>query len=267
MPTDRIARTGIDIYHEEHGDGPPLLLIYGFTGNAQAWALQTPVFAEHYRTIIFDNRGIGRSTVPEGAYTIREMAEDTAGLLETLGIGRAHVVGYSMGGQIAQELAINHPQVVDRLVLTSTWARPDTLFSTTIDVWAELYRQGVDQQTRQRYAFTWTLSDQYLDTPGALERMLALAAANPYPPTPPGVWGQSRAILAGDTLDRLASIAAPTLVMVGRQDILTPVKFAEQLARGIPNATLRVLDRGGHGYLYENTAEFNQVVLDFLAAR
>jgi 3-oxoadipate enol-lactonase len=264
MPLVHLPGTGVDLYYEERGDGPPLLLIFGFTGNATGWARQLPAFSPHFRTIIFDNRGAGRSTAPPGAYTIEEMAADAVGLLDVLGVERAHVLGHSMGGQVAQEMAIRAPERLDRLVLASTWARSDTLFNTVIDVWGQLYRQGLDLQTCAKFAFTWLLTAGFLDAAGALDQMLGLAASDPFPPPAQGVWGQSRAIIAGDTRGRLASIRAPTLVIVGRQDILTPVRFSEDLAWGIPNATLRVLERGGHGLLFERPADFNQAILDFL---
>src|SRR5262249_23607550 len=98
------ARVGtVDLYYEEHGSGDPLLLIIGLAADARAWLFQLPDFARRYRTIVFDNRGVGRSSKPSGPYTIHEMADDAAGLLETLDVARAHVVGVSMGGMIAQE--------------------------------------------------------------------------------------------------------------------------------------------------------------------
>lgn len=266
MPIVRIASTGIDLYYEEQGDGPPLLLIFGFTGDGHGWAQQLPAFAPRFRTVTYDNRGVGRSSAPEGGYTIAEMADDTIGLLDALGIERAHIVGYSMGGQIAQEIAISAPDRVDRLVLASTWARGDTLFNSVIDVWGEIYRQGVDLETCAKFGFTWLLTGSFMDAPGALAQMLALATTHPFPPPSQGVWGQSRAVIGSDTRDRLDRILAPTLVLVGRQDILTPVTFSEELARGIPNATLHVLERGGHGAPFECTADFNQAIVAFLLA-
>src|SRR5215510_118655 len=113
-----IAKIGsLDIFYEEHGGGDPLLLIMGLAADSTAWMFQLPAFAEHYRTIVFDNRGVGRSSKPAGPYTIHEMADDAAGLLDALHVARAHVVGVSMGGMIAQELALRHPARVRGLVL------------------------------------------------------------------------------------------------------------------------------------------------------
>src|SRR3954469_11914440 len=122
MPTATV--NGIDLYYEVSGEGPPLLLITGLSGNTLGWAMLEPTLAEHFQVIAFDNRGAGRSAAPPGPYTTREMADDAVGLLDHLGIERTHVLGLSMGGMIAQELALAHPTRVDRLVLFATYARP-----------------------------------------------------------------------------------------------------------------------------------------------
>src|SRR4029077_21119 len=120
------ARVGdIEMYYEEHGSGDPLLLVMGLAADSTAWMFQLPDFARHYRTIVFDNRGVGRSSKPAGPYTIHQMADDAAGLLDALDVRRAHVVGVSMGGMIAQELALRHPARVRGLVLGCTFPEPD----------------------------------------------------------------------------------------------------------------------------------------------
>src|SRR5712691_12441450 len=121
-----VAKVGtIELYYDEHGSGDPLLLVMGLAADSAAWMFQVPDFARHHRTIVFDNRGVGRSAKPPGPYTIHEMADDAAGLLDALDIARAHIVGVSMGGMIAQELALRHPQRVRGLVLACTFPEPD----------------------------------------------------------------------------------------------------------------------------------------------
>lgn len=124
MPTAHI--NGVELYYEQHGEGPPLVMIMGLRRNADWWWKQLPDFSKHFQVTVFDNRGSGRSDKPDMEYSIGLMAADTAGLMDHLGIATADVLGYSMGGYIAQELALGHPQKVQRLILVSTGAGGDS---------------------------------------------------------------------------------------------------------------------------------------------
>ena len=136
MPKVRV--NGIELHYEESGSGDPLLMIMGFGGDHQAWAFQVPAFAEGYRVITFDNRGAGQSEGPDVAYSTRMMADDAVGLLDVLRIERAHVLGVSMGGMIAQEVALNHPRRVRSLQLHCTYARPDQYMLALMEAWRSI---------------------------------------------------------------------------------------------------------------------------------
>ncbi len=137
------AINGLNLYYEEAGSGPPLLLIAGLSGTTLGWAMLLPALAAHFRVIAFDNRGAGRSSAPPGPYTTRQMAGDAAALLEHLGITRAHVIGLSLGGMIAQELALAHPERVDHLVLYATYARPRmVIHAPWFQNWAQASERG-----------------------------------------------------------------------------------------------------------------------------
>src|SRR5438093_13759231 len=154
-----VAKVGtIDLYYDEQGSGDPLLLVMGLAADSAAWMFQVPDFARHHRTIVFDNRGVGRSAKPPGPYTIHEMADDTVGLLDALGIARAHVVGVSMGGMIAQELALRHPERVARLVLAMSFARPEPVRRDFLlhRRWARL--QGANALSEGIASLPWLLS-------------------------------------------------------------------------------------------------------------
>ena len=148
MPTINV--NGLNMYYEEHGQGEPLLMIQGLSAHSLHWLMQTPVMAQHFRTIVFDNRGAGRTEAPEGPYTIRQMADDTAGLMDALQVERAHVVGISMGGIIAQELAINYPQKVNKLVLLSTIGKPK---SQRVTDWWLGFQEWVLERKPDRFQY------------------------------------------------------------------------------------------------------------------
>src|SRR5262249_48682323 len=188
----------------------------------------------------------GRRRAPASPYTIRAMAGDGAGLLDGLGVGQAHVAGYSMGGQIAQELALARPGLVRSLMLLSCCARCDERNKAVIQTWGEL-PGVVEPRLMARLLLPWLYTNAFFTKPGAVEQLLTLLLGNPYPPTPEGVYHQSRAVGDFDTTSRLGEIGCPTLVLVGKEDVLLPVPFSEQLARGIPGAELVVMEKTGHG--------------------
>jgi pimeloyl-ACP methyl ester carboxylesterase len=260
----KVHANGIELYVETHGDGEPLLLIAGFACDHTMWSDVVGVLAGRYRVIVFDNRGVGRSSAPDSPYTIRMMAGDTGALLDALGVGPAHVAGYSMGGQIAQELALARPGQVRSLMLLSSCARCDERNKAVIQTWAEL-PGVVEPRLMARLLLPWLYSNAFFAKPGAVEQLLTLLLDNPYPPTPEGIYHQSRACGDFDTTSRLGEIGCPTLVLAGREDVLLPLPFSEQLARGIPGAELVVLEKAGHGLLVEAPQGVAQAMLAFQA--
>jgi 3-oxoadipate enol-lactonase len=264
MPKVRV--NGIDLFYDIKGKGEPLLLIAGFLCDHTYWSLLMPSLVNHYQVIRLDNRGIARSVTPGDRYSILEMASDAAALLEYLGFDQAHVVGHSMGGQIAQELALAYPEKVQSLILLSSLAKGDPLFNSVIASWGDL-AHTLETKMYQQVILPWIFTDTFYSTPGMIEMILDLSLYNPFPPSPQRIYHQSRAIIAADTKDRLKHIHCPTLVVVGKQDILTPLKYAKELAQGIPKAELIILDAGGHGFLIESPESVASAILQFLSTR
>jgi pimeloyl-ACP methyl ester carboxylesterase len=263
MPTVRVG--DIDMYYVEAGAGEPLVLVMGFSGDHSAWGLQFRALAERCRVIAFDNRGVGQTDAPDRPYTTRMMADDTVGLMDALGVERAHVVGVSMGGMIAQELALNHPTRLRSLHLGCTFARPDGYARARADVWREI-RTRLSPEAALRAIFLWLFAPAtYNERPEFVEQLLQSALANPYPQSLTGFLRQRDAIATHDALDRLDAIRAPTLVTVGEEDILVPPRFSRELATRIPGAELKVLSGVGHVYFWERPDAFNGLCLDFLA--
>ena len=163
MPTVPIR--DINVYYEESGSGEPLILIMGLGGDLQAWALQVPALARHFRVITLDNRGAGRTSSPDKPYSIAGMAEDVAGLMDHLGIARANVLGFSMGGYIAQELALRHADKVDKLILLATAPYIDGYGENIVKSWINVRRSNMSRENIQRLTATWLYSAALFDDP------------------------------------------------------------------------------------------------------
>lgn len=268
--TGTITANGQSIYYEIHGNGPPLVLVMGIGYDATLWGLhQIPALSRHYRVIAFDNRDAGRSSRAHEAYTIADMADDIAGLLDALGIERAHVLGISMGGMIAQEFAIRHPDRLDRLIMTGTGAAPARVKFDPVATWDFVKSQNDDGAVFAAQQLSWLFSDDFLRNHEAVDQTLEMLAANEHPLDAGAFHRQAKAYLQHDALDRLDQIAAPTLVVAGERDRLTPPWTCREVAAGIPDARFRLIDGPGSSHVLplERPEEFNALVLGFLGER
>jgi pimeloyl-ACP methyl ester carboxylesterase len=259
-----VSAPDIDISYEVRGEGEPVLLIAGFGCDRTIWSQLVPRLTDQYQVIVFDNRGMGRTRAADGPTSIAQMAGDTATLLAALGRGRVHVAGHSMGGMIAQELALRHPEAVASLMLLSTCARLDERGRAIIQSWGELPRL-VDLRTTTRFILPWIYTSAFYERPGAVDQVLQAITTHSYPPTPQAIHAQSQAICDWDNSSRLGAIHHPTLVLVGSADILLPIPCSEELAKGIPNAELQVLANTGHGLLIESPEPVADTLRNWLA--
>ena len=260
----KVNVNGVELNYVETGSGDPLLLIMGFGGDHQAWAFQMPVLSERYRVIAFDNRGAGQSSVPDLPYTTRMMADDAVGLLDALGVERAHVLGVSMGGMIAQEIALNHPHRVRSLQLHCTYARPDRYMLALMQAWRAIRAQATVEEWLRTVSL-WLFSPRTFQTrPELVDAVVQMGLANPYPFSMTGFVRQGDAVRGHDALERLPAVACPTLVSVGTDDILIPPRFAREIAAAIPGAELRTIDDAAHVYFWERADVFNAMCVDFL---
>jgi 3-oxoadipate enol-lactonase len=264
MPTVKVG--DINMYYEIQGEGDPLLLIMGLGSDLTGWMFQIPEFSKKYQVIAFDNRGVGRTETPDKPYSVKMMADDAIGLMDVLGIDTAHILGLSMGGFIAQELAIKHPERVKSLILATTASAGDyRLVAHVTSAWAAAKTEGVSPKTFYSLMFPWIFTDKFFENSEMVQMALDTMAASPYLPPAHAFARQVTACIEHNARDRLSQITAPTLVLVGREDILLPVKLSEELAAGIPKAKLVVLEGGGHGFNAEIPDKFNKAVLEFLA--
>jgi 3-oxoadipate enol-lactonase len=272
------AKVGdLDVYYEVHGTGDPLLLIMGLAADSTAWMFQVPDFEQHYRTIVFDNRGVGRTSKPAGPYTMHQMADDAAGLLDALAVDRAHVVGVSMGGMIAQELAIRYPGRVRSLVLACTYPEPDAEIERNRRFTVEKLGGSVTSEGELEVDFKaihpMDFLQQLLPTvfnPEFIARELpkliqVFSGALQYGFSMEAILGQVAAAMSHKATDRLHEIAVPTLVITGDADRLIPPANSDILAKYIPGAKLVRVPGGSHGFNFETPDVFNRAVLEFLA--
>lgn len=260
MATVRID--DIAVNYEIHGDGEPLILINGLADDLTSWAFQTEEFARHYQTIVFDNRGIGGTDKSAGRYTTAQMAADARGLLDALGIQKAHVLGVSMGGMIAQEFAIAYPERVDKLLLCCTCSEPSAFDRRLYKIW-ELTAPllGLPQMMKEvlLWCFTPEFFQQHPDAATEFEEALT-GIAQPLD----AYLGQLYSIQVHDATARLDRISAPTLVLGAPKDLIFPPNQSRQLHEGIAGSQLRFTAHGGHAFLWEAPDEFNAAVLQFL---
>jgi pimeloyl-ACP methyl ester carboxylesterase len=255
------------MFYVEAGSGDPLVLVMGFGGDHLAWGLQVPAFATTYRVIAFDNRGVGQSEAPDIPYSTAMMADDTVGLMDALGIERAHVCGVSMGGMIAQEIALRHPARVRTVQLHATLARPDAYLRALVEGWRKV-RIALGREEALRVLALWLFAPRtYEERPEFVELVLQNAIANPYPQPLHGYLRQGDAVLGHDTLARLDRLRCPTLVSVADQDILVPPRFSHAIAQRVAGAELKTLADAGHAYMWEEPEAFNTMCLEFLALR
>jgi pimeloyl-ACP methyl ester carboxylesterase len=261
MPT--IEANGQTLYHEVHGEGEPLLLVMGLAADTMAWAMQVPAFSARYRTIIFDNRDVGQSSMAAGPYEITDMAQDTLALADGLELESFHLVGVSMGGAIAQEVALAAPDRVRTLTLAMTWPRGGAWAAKLSELWSARV-EHMSREERVDELMLLTLSEDFFENADGVAWLRDLMLQNPYPQSADAFARQLDASSRHDARERLGRLAIPTHVIGAEHDILVPVWKSSELAELIPGARLSVIDAGPHGANLENAEEFNRLVLDFL---
>jgi pimeloyl-ACP methyl ester carboxylesterase len=277
----KVKVNDIHMYYETKGEGYPLVMIYGFGGNMDAWDPRlVEGLSKHFKLILFDHRGAGRTDESDREYTIRLFADDTVGLMDALGISKAHIFGVSMGGMIAQELAINYPERVSRLVLCSTSSHfsPDEHMSKLMSA---MERDcSLEELTNLILSFPFAIdyprdfltenpiaaicltSEFVKENPDLAKFLLQLGAK--YPLSLEGVRRRNNAILRFNTQARLKNIKAPTLVLHGRKDMqIRPDQDGPSLAKAIPNPKIVIFEKSAH-LLAEEMNEVARVITEFL---
>jgi len=253
----------VELYYELHGpeEAEVLVLSNGVLMSTASWAFQTPALSKHYRLLLYDCRGMWQSAHPPGPYSMELHADDLAGLLDALGIEQAHIGGISYGAEISMVFALKYPEMTRSLVLSSAVSHIDPLLTGWMKSWIAAAR---DHDAEMLFNVTYPLNfsegwiannSDALDAALSRYRILDFDAF-------------LELLLAFSQLDLTAElhhIEAPTLVMVGEEDLLKPRKYAEVIAREIPDAELAVVPHAGHAVMWERATIFNTLVLGFLS--
>jgi 3-oxoadipate enol-lactonase len=255
-----VENQGIKIYWDEQGHGPPLLLIMGLGYSSALWHRSRPILSQKYRTIAFDNRGVGQSDVPPGPYSISSMASDAAAVLDAAGIVRAHVFGISMGGMIAEEFALQYPARTRALILGCTSPGGTSAVRAEKNVTDILVGRDMTlEQAREAivpYIYDASTPREKIEQDSQVRRHNF--------PSPAGYTAQLQALRAWEGYSRISQITSPTLVIHGKSDQLLPPANAQLIAGQIPGARLVLLDRASHLFLTDQTETALKEIVEFL---
>ncbi len=259
----RLTVGEIAMAYEVTGEGHPLVLIAGVGYGGWFWHRVVPALAEQFQVITFDNRGAGATDKPDGPYTTPMMAQDTAGLLDGLGVRRAYVMGHSLGGFIAQELALARPDLVERLILASTTYGGPNVIPITPEALEVLTNREGDPVELVRRGIGVACAPGFAERhPEVVQELLDYRLTNPVPPA------QYQAqVMAGaehNAEERIGQITCPVLVLFGEDDRVVPPGNADLLAQKLPNARVKILPGVGHIFPIEDPEATVEAMLEFL---
>ncbi len=261
-----VKTNDIETYYEVQGEGHPLLLISGINcDHAILWQTVKDALAQDYQVITYAPRGVAPSSAPDSPYSVELMADDAAALLTKLKIPSAHILGYSMGGMIAQSLAISHPDKVDNLILAATTAKISALNRIVCEGCKKILARGVPREEAGAVMLPWFFSNSFLSM--FLEGKLngPIPKLDPImPQSASGLFHQFEALATFDRRESLGSINVPTLIIAGEKDLLMPIEDAQELASLIPDARLVAIPHAGHLLIHENPTAFLQMISAFM---
>jgi 3-oxoadipate enol-lactonase len=263
---ERATVDGIGLAYELQGSGPPVVMIHGAQGDQTMFAGLAAAFAKQFRVLTFDQRGSGLSDKPDTDYSIAMFAEDTAALMDHVGFSAAHIIGVSMGGMIALEFALNHARKIRSLVLGCTTPGGPQAVRIGGNALAAAYStQPMSAEERGRALAEAAFTKGYLERhPEIITAMIEGRRQRPLDPVALG--HRMKAVFKHDVYDRLPGIAAPTLVITGRDDALIAWENSRLLAEQIPGAQLEILEPAGHCFWLEQPERSREAILRFLQA-
>lgn len=254
----------IQLYYETIGDGIPLLLIAGLGSDTQSWQTLAHFLSPHCRLIMPDNRGVSRTNPLNAECSIQKMADDCAALLRHLGVKSANVLGHSMGGMVAQDIAIRYPELVDKLILEGSVSKNSPRNNSLFADWAVSFAAGMNRELWFRNIFYWIFCARFFESEEAVRTAVRFSVDYPYPIDPVAFGNQVKAIAAFNSTELLSRIKAKTLVIAGKEDLIFSPDECARLAQAIPGAVFSVMDGAAHSIHMEQPRKFADCVLDFL---
>ena len=260
----RVRLSDISLYYEIHGKGHPILLISGLNSDSASWAGVCGKFAEYFGVIVFDNRASGRSDTPDKKYSIREMADDAIGLLDHLQVKKCHIIGHSMGGYIAQELSIYHPERVGKLILEATASVSSVRNNMLFNDFLKRFEKDHDNEALMRLWTYWSFSPKTFKRKNFIEAFIKNASTYPYLQSAEGFKGQIDAIASFDAYAEVKNIKAETFVIMGSDDILIYPAESMKLVRLIKGSAFDEIKDTGHCIHVENPDVFTSKAIEFL---
>lgn len=259
----KAAVNGINIYYEEEGEGPTLVLISGYTTDISAWGLIRHKLAQHFRLILVDNRGAGRSDSPDVSYNIETMAEDIKALMVFLQLSNSYILAHSMGTAIAQTLAIKHPNLIKKIVLANPVIHFPPGPSFAFNFFLKMRQQGASLTTVTEGVMPWLFSNDFLKDKDLIENVLHIVETYAYPQSLTGQQRQLEALLHFNSEDWFKKISVPILAIEGKEDLLCP-GVAKRMHHEIPNASYLIFPDQAHMEHFEKADEFADAVINFL---
>ena len=256
---------GQSLYYETHGEGEPLLAIQGLGADITSWIPQLGAWSENHRLVVFENRDVGRSSRADGPYEVTDMAVDTLALADHLGLERFHLAGMSLGGAIAQEVALAAPDRVRTLTLIVSYAWGGNWGRTRARIWGEMVRR-MSREDHVDNLMLMAFSQEFFENEDYLGYVRQAILDNPHPQEPEAFARQLEAGSRHDARDRLASLRMPVHVIGGEFDGMVPLWKSKELAELIPGARLTVIERAPHAMNVEHADELNSAVIGFLSS-